>query len=51
MRNWLFEMKKKNPGGGERGGGGWRRGSQGGCEQTIGVIVNAIKKRWWGGSG
>ena len=29
-------------------GGG---GSQGGCEQTIEVIVNAIKKRWWGVQG
>ena len=38
-------MKKKSPGGkgwGAVGGGG----SQG--EQTIEVIVNAIKKRWWG---
>ena len=50
MKNWLFEMKKKSPGG-ERGGGGGGvavggGGSQG--EQTIEVIVNAIKKRWWG---
>ena len=42
MKNWLFEMKKKVQGG-ERGGAVGGRGSQGGCEQTIEVIVNAIK--------
>ena len=46
-------MKKKvQGGGGGKGGGGGAvggGGSQG--EQTIEVIVNAIKKCWWGVQG
>ena len=43
-------MKKKVQGG-EGGGAVGGGGSQGGCEQTIEVIVNTIKKRWWGVQG